>query len=454
MAPIIDIHTHLFNALDIPMEGYLISRRIERRRPCDLEYIINFFGPHVFHYLTDRMRDRCVTRQLGDNQIGWYYSMLLCIFGWYMGQDMKSWEDALSQTVQKNAEDLKRTWDQVDLFVPLLLDFEYGFKNTIDLPLDRQIDIMYRDVILAQKGKFHAFAPFDPARELSYREGLNNPDGQTEKVSALELVKTAIEEKGFIGVKLYNSVGYKPLNNDKDKAPLYHTRVAVRNNKMAFLFDGRQYDDILRELYAYCETNGVPITAHCMMNGIEAYPDASYHFGSAYLWKPVLKVYKALRLNLAHFGWNPVSGHGYGHKLNWMKTICRMMLEYENLYADVAHHDVITRNHRSLFIKAFQNIQNDYSEDIDRIRKKILYGSDWHVLKRLKNYRSFMEQYIHVMKKTKLYSEDTIGHFLGRNAMVFLGLLPGGKNRNRLEKFYHIHNIQMPQWFRESSTTR
>ncbi|MBN2102409.1 amidohydrolase family protein [bacterium] len=453
MAPIIDMHTHLFNALDIPMEGYLISRRIERKRPCDLEYIINFFGPHMFHYLTERMRDRCVTRQLGGGKIGWYYSMLLCTFGWYMGQDMKSWESALTQTVRHNAADLMETWDNVDLFVPLVLDFEYWFKNTIDLSVDKQIDIMYRDVIVSQGGKFHAFVPFDPARELSFRNGLNNPDGQKETVSSLELVKTAIEKKGFIGIKLYNSLGYKPIGNGKEKAALYHQRVAVRNDKTSFLFDGRLYDQVLCELYAYCEKNGVPITAHCMMNGIEAYPNASSHFGAAELWKPVLEEYKGLRLNLAHFGWNPVSGRNYGHRQNWMKTICRMMLDYKNLYTDVAHHDVVTHGHRTDFIKAYKNIQRDYSYGLDRIRKKILYGSDWHVLRRLKNFRSFMKQYIRVMQKSGFYTDDDLNDFLGRNAMMFLGLIPGGKNRARLKKFYGDHNIDQPKWFRESEKT-
>jgi predicted TIM-barrel fold metal-dependent hydrolase len=264
------------------------------------------------------------------------------------------------------------------------------------------------------------------------------------------LVKTAIEEKGFIGVKLYNSIGYKPLNNGEDKAPLHHLRVAVRNDKMPYLFDGRSYDDVLSELYAYCEKNGVPITAHCMMNGIEAYPDASVHFGAAELWKPVLDQYKMLRLNLAHFGWNPVSGHGYGHKQNWMKTICRMMLDYPNLYTDVAHHDVVSCCRRLDFIKAYKHIREDYSEGVDRIRKKILYGSDWHVLSRLKNYRSFMKQSIRVMKKSGFYSDNDMDGFLGGNAMSFLGLLPGGKNRTRLQKFYKDHRIGLPKWFRET----
>ena len=35
MNPVIDCHVHLFNAMDIPVEGYLRSRRSEK------QYILN-----------------------------------------------------------------------------------------------------------------------------------------------------------------------------------------------------------------------------------------------------------------------------------------------------------------------------------------------------------------------------------------------------------------------------
>ena len=73
MAPIIDVHTHIFNAMDIPVEGYLQSRRSERKGST-IEYFINFFpGPQVYTYLAERMRERCVTRKLGAGETGWIY---------------------------------------------------------------------------------------------------------------------------------------------------------------------------------------------------------------------------------------------------------------------------------------------------------------------------------------------------------------------------------------------
>lgn len=37
-------------------------------------------------------------------------------------------------------------------------------------------------------------------------------------------------------------------------------------------FTGQQFDQVLTELYDYSEKEQVPITAHCVSDGIEAYP--------------------------------------------------------------------------------------------------------------------------------------------------------------------------------------
>ena len=455
MVPVIDIHTHLFNALDIPVEGYLISRRVEKKRPCDLEYIIHFFpGMHVFHYLVDRMRDRCMIRQMHDETQGWYYKLLLWVFGRYMRQDLKEWEDSLTKTVVANARDLTRLWPQTDLFVPLVIDFEYWFRNSVDVPIAEQIELIYREVTLPMSGRFHGFVPFDPVRELAFRKRMNNPDGQQEVTSSLDLVKRAIREMGFIGVKLYNTLGYRPLNNSGGLTPLHRQRMAVRNEKGTYLFEGDAYDQVLRELYDYCEKDGVPITAHCMLNGIEAYPGASEHFGAADLWRPVLNEFRNIKINLAHFGWNPISGIGYGSRQNWMRNICRMLAEYTNLYTDVSHHEVMRRNKRNELIKAFRRIQTEFPDSIEKIKKRILYGSDWHVLRRINKYAAFPDRYRQIMLKTGFYEEPSLPDFLGGNAMRFLGLLPGEANYKRLDRFYKSHHMEPPAWFQNAGTEK
>ncbi|NQT23916.1 amidohydrolase family protein [candidate division KSB1 bacterium] len=458
MAPIIDIHTHLFSALDIPIEGYLRSRRSEKSTLSNPEYIANFFpGPQIFKYLADRMRERVITRQIKKDKLGPFYKFLLCVFEKIMEQHIREWEDSLTKTLARNASDLQKIWPKVDLYIPLVIDYEYWFSNTMDTRIDDQIRLMYEKVILPSRGKFHPFVPFDPVRELTFQDKLMNPDGQKEDISSLKLVKDAINEKGFIGVKLYNSLGYKPTGNkDTDEGKdritqLYRWRIGVRNEKMLYRFDGNRMDDVLNKLYAWCEKEEVPITAHCMMHGIEAYPQASEHFGSAKFWRDVLDKYPKLHLNLAHFGWNPVPGHGYHAQDNWMREIVDMICKYDHLYADVSHHEVTSRGIRKELVDAYKKIQNDFESSLDKIRQHILYGSDWHVLRRMNNYESFMDRYIEIMAETGFYDEKSQDDFLGLNAMKFLGLNPGGQNRARLESFYKTHKITPPPWFQAAN---
>jgi predicted TIM-barrel fold metal-dependent hydrolase len=451
MPPTIDVHTHIFSALDIPIEGYLLSRRSETRLGRYLDPVLSVFPmPQLFTYVASRARERCVTRRLDeDAKRGWFYTFLLWTYGKLALQRFLDWEDSLTSRSEVNGKLLLEIWPEVDLFVPLMIDYEYWFKNSLDNGIGGQIDTVFENVILPHKGRIHPFVPFDPARELAYRKARISPDGQLEADRPMTLVKESIEEKGFIGVKLYNSLGYRPLGNADARVSLMRRRIAVRNNKMTYLFEGDEYDEVLRELYDYCVDNEVPITAHCVMNGIEAYPGASFDFGQAKFWDEVLRQerYKNLHLNLAHFGWNQEPGQGYAGSESWAKDVCDLIVRYDNVYADVSHHRVLTRKGRKSFVDGYRQMRRDYSNDIEKIKKRMLYGSDWHVLRRIRGYERFFEDYGRVLTEAEFFAEDELGDFRGGNALEFLGLLPGAKNHARLESFYRAHGTVPPAWF-------
>ena len=128
-----------------------------------------------------------------------------------------------------------------------------------------------------------------------------------------------------------------------------------------------------------------------------------------------------------------------------------MIIEYENVFTDVSHHRVISARGCRKFKLDYKALRKLFNEDIDIIKKKLLYGSDWHVLKRLKNYGAFKNRYIEVLKHEDFFTDGEIQDFLGGNALNFLGLLPGGKNRERLEKFYRSKEIDPPKWFKSTS---
>lgn len=411
MKPIIDVHEHIFNARDIPLKGYLFSRKDEGA----MERWLRRFIPFVIYCI------RVIPISKKKEKI---YKKILCklvldtlflIMG-NQGRQYRIWAKTLSRKVIYIAKEMIKTYDKdgIDLYVPLMIDYEYWFESTKDTPLKKQIEDIYNYIVIPYKGRIHPFVPFDPARELAYQNGMLNPDKEPEQDGSMKLVKNAIENKGFIGVKLYNSLGYKPLDN---KTVDEKRRKKIKlHKKMGYdKFTGDKYDEVLSELYKYCSDNRVPITAHCVMDGIESYPKASYDFGQALFWNDVLDRYKDLHLNLAHFGWN--SRLSYHDNRNWIKGICQMLINHKNLYTDVSHHRVISDRYGQRFKSDYEAIRRDWSNynGIDgwsMIKKKLLFGIDWHVIKRVKNFEYFKEKYLDVLKHKNLFTDKEIDNFL------------------------------------------
>ena len=105
-SPIIDVHTHIFSALDIPLEGYLLSRRSERQLFPLFDLMISVFPmPQLFGYVAKRARERCVTRQLDpDTKRGRIYTFMLWFYGVLANQEFLDWEDSLSSGSETNAK--------------------------------------------------------------------------------------------------------------------------------------------------------------------------------------------------------------------------------------------------------------------------------------------------------------------------------------------------------------
>jgi predicted TIM-barrel fold metal-dependent hydrolase len=481
MKPVIDIHAHVFRGRDIPLKGFLLSRKYE--------WYIKLLAPILFRIIA-----KCIRRE-GTQESRFTCGLLLEAVYAYMGQGYRRWAEVLSlQEVTDVALRMVETFDKdgIDLYVPLMIDYEYWFKNTLEPSIASQIDSVYEEIVLPFAGKIHPFAPFDPARELAHREGKPGPDhpddGPPEAYSSLELVKKAIRKKGFIGVKVYNTLGYRPLGNaavDDERRRIFHDNKMQRYS----VFTGEQFDQVLSELYEFCVQEQVPIIAHCVSNGVEAYPGASLDFGRPEYWREVLDRFPDLHLDLAHFGWDHPEGYypkahwqrmivrslntlrksvkmrsysalaepsrADGEK-TWVRVICEMLREYKYLFADVAHHSVVVDKDITKYKLAYKAMCNDFP---DVVKKRLLFGIDWHVITRVDNYPSFKDKYIEVLKNDDLFKSEEIDAFLGGNALHFLGLLPLGTkpedgwtgNRQRLQSFYESKHIDPPAWFKATA---
>jgi predicted TIM-barrel fold metal-dependent hydrolase len=451
MKPVIDVHEHIFRGRDIPLKGYLLSRRYN--------LLIEILGHLIFF----RLIAKCIRRREKRIKKGLLCRLVIGIASFFLGGGYGTWAEILSMNeIPDVASLLLKTFkkDRINLYVPLVIDYEYWFKNTRDAQIANQIHTIAEKIIIPQQGKIHPFVPFDPARELAYRLNLPNPDnikkgGPPEQCSSLELVKQAIRSKGFIGVKIYNTLGYKPLGNAAVN-DLRNKKIFHRNRMGVYTaFSGEQFDQVLTELYEFCVKEQVPITAHCVSDGIEAYPGASYDFGDPVYWKEVLDKFPELHLNLAHFGWNDQERYlkkKCGGKKTWVRKICELLNNYKYLFVDVAHHEVVIPKRRKQLNRDYSAILRDYP---GLLQKRLLFGIDWHVISRVENFRDFKCKYIELLIDGNIFSEEEIDDFLGGNALHFLGLLPLGtkakdgwsKNRQRLADFYKTNHIKPPLWF-------
>lgn len=286
----------------------------------------------------------------------------------------------------------------------------------------------------------HGFIAFDPWRYLDDLFRGRSPN-------ALEVVKTAVETYGFIGIKLYPAMGFKPIDNAGKSDNEFPVGLQQLGPNV-----GAKLDQALAQLYWYCAQNDVPIMAHCAdTNGamheysVRASPD---------FWVPVLEQHKNLRLNLGHFGgiWgfyggeaavcteHPTSGE------HWTCAIADMLAKFPNLYADFGDFAQVldrTTEEGSEERQVFANLKKLAERD-PLLTSRMMYGSDWVALDYEpgnQNYYSMMRQ-----KFADTFGTEKMVALLGGNAANFLGLGTGQATRQRLTAFYRDNGRPVPDF--------
>ena len=169
----------------------------------------------------------------------------------------------------------------VQMITPSFLDMHRWLGKAPISSIAEQVDVMDAlQVTIAQSTDMHmhSMVGFDPRRSAEDR-------------NVLKLVKHAINDCGFVGVKLYPPMGFQPIENGELKVP--------EEPKGA---SGKHIERALMELYDWCAAEDVPIIAHAenSLGSLCGYG----HRASPEWWRKVLAnpKYTRLRINLAHFG--------------------------------------------------------------------------------------------------------------------------------------------------------
>jgi predicted TIM-barrel fold metal-dependent hydrolase len=515
---IVDVHCHAFNAPDLPLTGF-VAHYAASGAITDFSREVSAFPETVLRKALDwarrQLRKPTPTAQeeltttlpalfAGDQKAQGVSPLasadiqqaIGAVFG-EIGSIVSSAGagsslDSAAKTIERYVDTLflvlhdhatvaatmARTYSEVSLFTPLLVDYDAWSADHPDTPLATQVVVHELVSKLSMAGKIdrdnarlHPFVAFDPGREVNeamiaspdhayrpfddaqvFKEGdayacdRPLPDGpetappswtaarpQFQGRGALRLVRHAIERAGFLGVKVYPPVGFAPLENARfNPNPAY----------------GAQLDLALHAFYAYCEAEQVPITAHTSPGNVYAlgYGDLV----SPDRWAVALKRYPKLRFNMGHFGHDAGLNTSRGIRAceAWMRQAAALMDAYDGVYADMSFSPLVGD---ADYAKRYLPVLADLFQRHPKLRRRVMYGSDWWLNKIEDHSDTFMTGFRQRFRDAG-FDAETITNVMGRNALRFLGFIDeanvptASRSQARLARYYKDAQKAPPSW--------
>lgn len=336
----------------------------------------------------------------------------------------------------------KGSYRKIDLVVGAMVDYDYWLARGRATPtsLSDQVDVMSQVSVL-MGGRVHPFVPFCPFREAM----TTGSDGIGD---SMRLVKRAIENRGFVGVKLYPPMGFAPWGN-RGKT-VWQGKPSLLPAASDPNFGGR-LDTAMQRLFTYCVINDVPVMAHTNhSNGpYEEFKDLA---GSEY-WKLALERFPGLRVSFGHFGDADLEDHAGSRTLPFMKLMSTVPgSPGAGAFADSGYFAGTLMNQG----KMRDVLRTLYNSEQRIMLERLMYGTDWTMILPQKNVERYLSDFMDVMRRIEV-AERGIGArdttlsnaFFGRNAAEYLGLKRGRGNRRRLEGFYAQHKVAPPDWMKK-----
>ena len=311
---------------------------------------------------------------------------------------------------------------EVGLAVPMLVDLSSGLNDKAQTTLAQQVELFDMLSRASMRGlipgapqlRIHPFVGFDPMRALN--------DGAAGTTVAL--VKDAVLNKGFIGVKVYPEMGWNPFHNTPANAGTPERAQAL--------------DAILDDFFGWCADEQVPVTAHCNHSNYPNPNADAANYGAPDEWLSVLAAHPGLRLNLGHFG----GAHDDPAAYDWTWKIAGGMAKYGWLFADVGCHHAADAALMQVHFGVLQKIAGTYAVMADRL----MFGTDWYMEANNPSPNAFLDEY-----KTRYLAAFGAGQaakFMSGNALGFLGFGAGNLTANgqRLRQRYHDVGVAPPSW--------
>ncbi|AZV77852.1 hypothetical protein EBB79_08060 [Parasedimentitalea marina] len=301
----------------------------------------------------------------------------------------------------------------ISAFSPSLVDFEYWFTEKAQARMSSQqdqIDVMSRLALLERRTVLLNFAPFCPLRAAIDGDGVHRR------------IRKAILTQGFVGVKIYPPMGFKPIGNSSNQRLMGGFRKAP----------GAGIDRELRKMYRWCNDNGVPIKSHG--NNSLAAGECSGQNAAPDLWARVLHDYRDLRVNIAHFGGfeEITSSDVCADPPPYEKRAAELIAEYPNAYVDLGYWNEVVGTSRP-GTEILEEVRA-LVEQTPELAERIMYGSDYTMIGKEKQYNAYLRDVAAAIDSINGLSRDAI---FALNPQRYLGLNdPNNPTRQRLDAFF------------------
>lgn len=296
-----------------------------------------------------------------------------------------------------------------------MVDFDYFYPDAHRSPLADQVEL-HSMLSRLSRGFMLPLMAYNPWSDIKSGG------------ARLRLLTEAVEQKGFIGAKIYPPVGFKPYGNTTAPQGL----------------DVGDLNKALRAFFIRCSDLGIPVMAHAnSTQGRDAAADQnSGPEGWIALIAEMATEHKVPVLNLGHFGGNGGEGGGDdGESNDWPVRFARIMRDKggERVYGDLGNWSELRGCHAGDLdctpLRRLADARNEFPGLVNHL----MYGSDYFMMIKAVDWKRWPEDIARAMTASG-FDANRLFH---QNAMECFGLLPGGANRARLETFFAG---KLPAW--------
>ncbi len=342
------------------------------------------------------------------------------------------------------------------LLCPAAIDYDRWLGENVDRsPLPAQVSVMGALARRPTGPVVHGYVGFDPLRQAYFRGGIFTD------FDPLGLVRRAIREEGFLGVKLYPPMGFRARGNEDAVCQVYPKFVmddffqtppddpttAACNPRPAngSVALGRMLDKSMTEMFDLCVAENASVIAHTN-NSNESGPEYGSRADPAY-WISVFQRWPTLHVCLAHFGHFTVRSAGAPLGVqppasSWEWTLGRFLKQAGDppVFADISYLTEISGSDEGGW-QAYAGTFRRWIEEFDPECRHLMFGTDWTMLGLDRSYEGYTKRLYAFFRGSLGFDQKRLDRLFFGNAGRFLGLRQGDATRDRLLEFYDRHKV-------------